>query len=385
MEHPPKSNLPPPELLPLRAEIDGIDHQILDLLRKRNEIVTKVAAIKQRTGFGIRDFLRERDLLEDRGFRAEQMGLRSEVIESLFRVILWASRDHQASLGAEVSRETASKTIAIIGGNGGMGKVMTRLFSEADNNIIISDLDTTITNVEAASQADVVVIAVPIEKTIDVIQEVGPHCKSGSLLMDVTSTKSAPVKAMRDYSKGTSVIGTHPLFGPSVHSLQGQRIAIVCLRDEHGWDEWLTTILHGRGFSILHTSAEEHDKAMSVVQVLTHQATEVLGRTIQKLGVDIHKTLEFTSPIYLIDLLMAARHFAQSADLYASIQMNNPETEHVLNTLRDAGEELREIVLDQDRSRFTKLFSEVQEHFGNFSEQALEQSSFLIDRLVERG
>jgi len=57
----------------------------------------------------------------------------------------------------------------------------------------------------------------------------------------------------------------------------------------------------------------------------------------------------------------------------------------VLNTLRDAGEELREIVLDQDRSRFTKLFSEVQEHFGNFSEQALEQSSFLIDRLVERG
>ena len=177
MEHSPKSNLPPPELLPLRAEIDGIDHQILDLLRKRNEIVTKVAAIKQRTGFGIRDFVRERDLLEDRGFRAEQMGLRSEVIESLFRVILWASRDHQASLGAEVSRETASKTVAIIGGNGGMGKVMTRLFSEANNNIIISDLETTITNAEATSQADVIVIAVPIEKTIEVIQEIGPHCK----------------------------------------------------------------------------------------------------------------------------------------------------------------------------------------------------------------
>jgi hypothetical protein len=31
------------------------------------------------------------------------------------------------------------------------------------------------------------------------------------------------------------------------------------------------------------------------------------------------------------------------------------------------------------------MFSEVHEHFGDFSEQALEQSSFLIDRLVERG
>ena len=133
------------------------------------------------------------------------------------------------------------------------------------------------------------------------------------------------------------------------------------------------------------TTAKEHDEAMSVVQVLTHQATEIVGRTIQKLGVDIHKTLKFTSPIYLIDMLMAARHFAQSADLYASIQMNNSETERVLNTLHDAGEELREIVLDKDTQRFNKMFSEVHEHFGKFSEQALEQSSFLIDRLVERG
>jgi chorismate mutase/prephenate dehydrogenase len=202
--------------------------------------------------------------------------------------------------------------------------------------------------------------------------------------MDVTSTKQEPIQAMCAASKGTSVIGTHPLFGPSVHSLQGQRIAVVSERDDHGWHDWLGTILHSRGFTVIDTTAKEHDEAMSVVQVLTHQATEVLGRTIQKLGVDIHKTLEFTSPIYLIDMLMAARHFAQSSDLYAAIQMNNSETERVLNTLRDAGEELREIVLDKDPQRFNELFSEVHDYFGKFSEQALEQSSFLIDRLVER-
>ena len=388
MEHPSESNLDPQnvpkELLPLRAKIDEIDHQILNLLVQRNDVVTEVAAIKRTTGFGIRDFNRERELLQDRTERAMQSGLRAEVIESLFRVILWASRDRQAALGAEMPKETVSKKVAIIGGNGGMGQVMARLFSEAGNEIIIADLDNSTDNTEAAAQADVIIIAVPIENTIDVINEVGPHCKAGSLLMDVTSTKSEPVRAMCDASNDTSVIGTHPLFGPSVHSLQGQRIAIVRSRDEHNWDEWLTTILHGRGFSILHTTAKEHDEAMGVVQVLTHQATEVLGRTVQKLGVDITATLEFTSPIYLIDLLMAARHFAQSSELYASIQMHNPETERVLNALRDAGEELRDIVLEQDRDRFSKLFAEVHNHFGDFSEQALEQSSFLIDRLVER-
>ena len=124
---------------------------------------------------------------------------------------------------------------------------------------------------------------------------------------------------------------------------------------------------------------------MGIVQVLTHQTTEVLGRTIQKLNVDIHRTLEFTSPIYLMELLMAARHFAQSADLYASIQINNPETPRVLEELRKAGDELRTIVLEKDYDKFRAIFSEVHEHFGEFSEQALEQSSFLIDRLVERG
>ena len=35
-----------------------------------------------------------------------------------------------------------------------------------------------------------------------------------------------------------SVAGTHPLFGPSVHSLQGQRV-ILCRGRGEGWEVWL--------------------------------------------------------------------------------------------------------------------------------------------------
>ena len=384
MEQQNQHNLVPDGLLPLRAEIDKIDHQILDLLSQRNAVVEKVAEVKKTTGYGIRDFAREKDLLADRGSRAESAGLRSEVIESLFRVILWASRDRQASLGAEVPRTMETKTIAIIGGNGGMGQLFAHLFEDFGHDVVISDLDTDCTNKEAAREADVVVIAVPIACTIEVIEEIAPYCKEGSLLIDITSTKQKPIEAMLGNFSG-SVIGTHPLFGPSVHSLQGQRIAIVSGRDNGNWHDWLCTMLHARGLSVLDTTAKEHDQAMSIVQVLTHQTTEVLGRTIQQLGVDVLRTLEFTSPIYLMELLMTARHFAQSADLYASIQMNNPETINILGALQRAGDELRDIVLSQDSEQFRKLFAEVHEHFGDFSEQALEQSSFLIDRLVERG
>lgn len=384
MEQQNPSNIVPDDLLPLRDEIDQIDHKIVDLLRQRNEVVEKVAKVKKSSGFGIRDFTREQSLLQDRGQRAEQAGLRSEVIESLFRVILWASRDRQAALGAEVPQAMETKSIAIIGGEGGMGQLFVRLFADFGHTVLIADKGTERTNIEAVQNADVVVIAVPIASTLSVIEEIGPHCNENALLIDITSTKQQPVETMLEHFKG-SVIGTHPLFGPSVHSLQGQRIAIVCARDTNNWHDWLCNVLHARGMSVLETTAQEHDKAMGIVQVLTHQTTEVLGRTIQQLDVDVRKTLEFTSPIYLMELLMTARHFAQSADLYASIQMNNPETKTVLDALYKASNELREVILTEDKETFRKIFKEVHSHFGEFSEQALEQSSFLIDRLVERG
>ena len=383
MEYPNEDNSVPKALLPLREEIDAIDHKIIALLKERSAVVEKVADVKRLTGFGIRDFTRERELLHDRSNNAEQNGLRKEVIESLFRVILWASRDKQAKLNAELPPDIDPKKIGIIGGNGGMGTLFAEMFSGFGHEVIVSDLGTELTNEEVASKSNVILIAVPIEQTIDVIEQIGPHCKTDALLMDITSTKSNPMEAMCEYSS-CSVIGTHPLFGPSVHSLQGQRIAIMQGRDTHNWMNWLQQMLQARGLSVLETSAKEHDEVMSIVQVLTHQTTEILGRTIQKLGVDVDRTLQFTSPIYLLDMIMAARHFAQSSELYASIQMSNPDTQNVLNVLKETGDELRDIVERRDRTAFNTMFDEVHQHFGAFSEQALEQSSFLIDRLVER-
>ena len=123
---------------------------------------------------------------------------------------------------------------------------------------------------------------------------------------------------------------------------------------------------------------------MSIVQVLTHFSTEGMGRTLAQLGVPIDETLAFTSPVYLMELLMTARHFAQSPDLYAAIEMSNPATARVTGAFVQAARELMEQVAAKDRAAFVRMFEEVRRSFGSFTTQALEQSSFLIDRLVER-
>ncbi|MHC5024766.1 MAG: bifunctional chorismate mutase/prephenate dehydrogenase [Planctomycetota bacterium] len=374
----------PRSLDTLRAMIDAIDHEILRGLARRNGLVAEIAAWKRSHGRLIRDHRRERELLADRRDRAAPLGLQPEVIESIYRLVLWASRDRQAALRAEVPPDIEPRTVAIIGGRGGMGRLLAALFDDLGHAVLVADVDTDLTPRDAATEADVVVISVPIEATIDVIRDLGPQVRAESLLMDVTSIKAAPVAAMLE-STSASVIGTHPLFGPSVHTVQGQRIVLTPARHDDGdWLDWLQRMLHARGLQVVETTPEDHDRAMAVVQVLTHFSTEVLGRAIASLGVPLEETLRFTSPVYLIDMLMAARHFAQSPELYASIQMSNPRTAEVTDAFVHAAQELRDISVGGDRDAFADVFRDVAAHFGEFTDRALEQSSYLIDRLVER-
>ena len=366
----------------LRALIDAVDHELLQALSRRNGLVAEIAAYKRAHGVAIRDHERERQIIADRRDRSAPLGLRPDVVESLFRLMLWASRDRQAALRAEVPLDLEPRSIAIIGGAGGMGGCLAQMFVDLGHAVMIADVQTQLTPSEAASVADVVLISVPIDVTVQVIAELGPLVREEALLLDVTSIKTEPVQAMLQHSKA-SVVGTHPLFGPSLHSLQGQRIVLTPGRGDD-WLKWLRTMFSARGLSIKETTPQEHDRAMAVVQVLTHFCTEVMGKTMAQFGVPLEETLQFTSPVYLMELLMTARHFAQSPQLYASIQTSNPLTNEITDAFLEAAAAHRNNIQSKDQAAVEATFDEVRAFLGSFTDEALEKSSYLIDRLVER-
>jgi len=372
----------PRSLSALRETIDATDRDILRLLSRRAALIAEVADYKRHHGLAIRDAARESQIIEDRRNYATALGLSPNVIESIYRLIMWESRDRQAALRAEVPYDLEARTVAIIGGMGQMGQCFARLFGDLGHRVVLADLKTGTTPEEAASSADVVIISVPISETVSVIEHLGPLVRPDALLMDVTSIKVGPMAAMLR-STSASVVGTHPMFGPAVHSLQGQRV-ILCPGRGAPWEDWLRRMLHARGLVVKDAAAADHDRAMAIVQVLVHYRTEVMGRTLVKLGVSIRDTLSFTSPIYLLELLTTARQFGQSSDLYASIAMSNSASDEVLSAFLSAAGEVRELIVSQDREGFRGLFEDVRTYFGDFTGEAMELSSYLIDRLVER-
>ncbi len=378
----PQSKPKPAALEPLRKRIDQIDREVLELLARRTSVVAEVAAVKRAEGAQIRDFERERQVLDDRRRQAEALGLAPGPVESIYRQIMLASRDYQAALGAGAPKPITPRKVAVIGGAGQMGTLIARLFRELGHEVWIADLATELSPEQAAASADVVVISVPIQVTSEVIEKLGRRVRPDALLMDVTSVKQAPLQAMLRSTRA-SVIGTHPMFGPGVHTLQGQRV-VLCRGRGESWHAWLTQMLEARGLVVTEAAADEHDRAMALVQVLTHFQTQVLGWALSRSGVSLELSRRFTSPAYLMELYVAARHFAQDPLLYGPIEMLNPDTQNVTAAFRRAADELSEILQSRDQARFSRMFDEVRAYFGGFAAEATEQSSFMIDRLIER-
>ncbi len=286
--------------------------------------------------------------------------------------------------------------IAIIGGYGGMGRFFARLFAKEGFDVIITGSDQTKgkatakelgvsyerDNKKAAEDADVVIISVPIDATIQVIKEVAPRVREGSLLMDVTSLKENPCKAMLEYSKeGVEVIGTHPVFSHRVGDIEGQVFILTPLKKEGKWLKWLKKLLKKHKARVYESTPREHDEIMTVVQGLTHFIYISIGKTLQEIDFDIKKSRQFSSPIYELMLDMMGRTIGQNPGLYASIQMQNPKTTQIHNKFLEVAGKLSKAIENKDREEFGEIMSSAARHFDDV-EQAMGRSDKAISSLV---
>jgi prephenate dehydrogenase len=222
---------------------------------------------------------------------------------------------------------------------------------------------------------------VPIAVTADTIKEVAPHVKEGALLMDLTSVKEWPCELMAEHAKPeVEVIGTHPIFGPRVGTIDGQVFVLTPVRGKK-WLPWLRDILERHSARIIDSTPAEHDEVMAVVQGLTHFAYISIGKTLKDLNLDVRRSRQFASPVYELMLDMIGRIIGQDPHLYAEIQMQNPRVPGIHDAYIKAAGELSAAVKDGRESDFVKMMAEAARHFGD-TERAMGRSDKAIGSLV---
>ncbi len=271
--------------------------------------------------------------------------------------------------------------IAIIGGTGEFGRLFARVFAGDGYEVVITGRDERKgrrvaaeagveymrDNRAAAAGADVVILSVPIEKTVEVAEEVAPEVREGSLLTDFTSVKVEPCRAMLEHAReGVEVVGMHPMFGPRVASLEGMVFILTPLRTGRWW-EWLQGWLHRHRARVVVTTPEEHDRMMSVVQGMTHFTYISAASTLRELGVDVRETRRFASPIYELMLDLIARIVGQNPHLYASIQLHNPFARQVRQSFVESALRLKEVLDSGRREEFVRIMADAARHMGDVS------------------
>ncbi len=229
--------------------------------------------------------------------------------------------------------------VGIIGGTNGMGQWFARLLRKENVTVHVCGRQTTLQIMDLARLCHVIVVAVPISATAEIIKKVGPQLTRDQLLMDLTSLKKEPVHLMLKNSRA-EVIGCHPLFGPQLKDVSGQNV-ILCPARGKKWLGWLKGVFQRNKMAVRESTPGKHDRMMAVVQALNHLDTMVLGLAVARTGMAFADIDKFSTPIFRTKMDIIRKVFTESPDLYLDIIRGNAQTVKMLDIYEKAFKDIR--------------------------------------------
>lgn len=169
--------------------------------------------------------------------------------------------------------------------------------------------------------SDMVILAVPIHTLQATCGALFPMLPDGCMVLDMSSVKTSPHAIMEEYASGRlSLLGMHPLFGPSVVSPVGQIVVLTGFQEQDERHHWFGQMLTSRGFLVEKTTPETHDDYMLAVQVLTHFLLLTFARVLASSKHSLAALLNVRTPPFTFLSAFAGRLLGSNAVTYANIQ-----------------------------------------------------------------
>jgi len=185
-------------------------------------------------------------------------------------------------LRINLTQDNNMEKILIIG-YGNFGKLMTSQLKDSFDIFIadkksIENFDSnkiiTAETVSSDLMKDIkaVIFAVPVQFLQEAVDEWRDKIHKHSFILDVSSVKVYPLNILKKSFSGYKIIGTHPLFGPeSVAKKISDLKVVVCNISATKKDlQSLTNLINKLNYEVIEMTADEHDKQIAQVQVLSH-------------------------------------------------------------------------------------------------------------------
>lgn len=142
----------------------------------------------------------------------------------------------------------------------------------------------------AVSQTDVVIIAIPVDKTLAILPRVLDLVESGTTVTDMGSTKKMLVDSVSGHKRRKNYVPAHPMSGTensgpkaALEDLFREKIAIICDQEQSGPQHvaLIEKMFQNLGMDIAYMTSDEQDHSTAFVSHLPHAAAFALANAVQ--------------------------------------------------------------------------------------------------------
>ena len=261
--------------------------------------------------------------------------------------------------------------VAVLGAAGKMGKWLVQYFTNQGYTLTVFDVKReelkelsknykvkiAKDNLEAVENAELTIVSVPINKTVEVLQEICPKLKKGSIVVEIASVKEKIVDALKDLSRlGVQPLSLHPLFGP-VQKLKKKKIALIPVFNVEKELETAKRIFPDAEFVIV--DAQQHDRVMAATLSLPYFVNMVLASTLK--GEDFKILEKLSGTTSTLQLTLVGGVMAQDLGLHVSLHIANKYALEYLNKFVSDAEKLRDLIKSGNMKDFKEFYGKVSE------------------------
>ena len=156
---------------------------------------------------------------------------------------------------------------------------------------------------EAIRVSEVIVLAIPVDGLLSVLPAVLDRVKD-QVVLDLGSTKSAPVRSVAGHPKRGRYVATHPMWGTEYSGPQAAvrgafsgKAAIICNPEESDADalDWVRHMYQKIGMRLLDMEAGAHDLHAAYVSHISHITSFALANTVLEKEKEVSAIFELAS------------------------------------------------------------------------------------------
>ena len=149
-------------------------------------------------------------------------------------------------------------------------------------------VDETMSLDDAIAASDVVVLAIPVDTVVTLLPKVLDKVDQ-QIVIDLGSTKSQLIDAVKNHPKRGRYVATHPMWGTEYSGPQAavkgafeNKAVIICNANESDADalEWTKAMYKKIGMHLLEMEAKAHDLHAAYVSHISHITSFALANTV---------------------------------------------------------------------------------------------------------